>query len=189
MTVDRSKRRSLSVNFTVLSFKKPLLINFIFINSKLHLFSLFFTKQIMEEPSPFDLTDFSKALEPTHPKFQSPQTSSYPVIQIKWSFTYQCHVFAIQILSKIAKRQSQTKTQKNKYKQEPIKFDGLLVQVCFLLLIRSFTTTTSFQQTVTTTGEGGADEVWDCEKRCSHYMQSPHLPWWSEGNCSVFFTK
>ena len=83
MTVDRSKRRSLSVNFTVLSFKKPLLINFIFINSKLHLFSFFFTKQIMQEPTPFDLTDFSKALEPTHPKFQSPQTSSYPVIQIK----------------------------------------------------------------------------------------------------------
>ena len=76
----------LSVNFTVLSFKKPLLINFIVINSKLHLFSIiskaiiylffnfsfFFTKRIIEEPTPFDLTDFSKAPEPTHPKYFSP---------------------------------------------------------------------------------------------------------------------
>ena len=130
MTVDRSKRCFLSVNFTVLSFKKPLLINFIVINSKLHLFSIiskaiiylfifqfqfFFYKTDHRRANPIWPHRFFKGPRAHTPKiFQSPKTSSYPHIQIKWSFPYSCHVFAIQILSKIAERQSQTKNLKDK---------------------------------------------------------------------------
>ena len=36
---------------------------------------------------PLDLIDFSKLPEPTHPNFQPPQTSSYPLLQIKRTFS------------------------------------------------------------------------------------------------------
>ena len=37
---------------------------------------------------PLDLTDFSKPPEPTHPKSQPPQTSSYLLLHSKWTFPY-----------------------------------------------------------------------------------------------------
>ena len=83
-----------------------------------------------------------KAPEDTHKISAPPPLPSPQHLHTRFSILYE--LLALKMVSKISKKQSETKSL-TKFKIR------LNVQVCFwLLLIRLFTTTTSFQHTVTT---------------------------------------